>query len=174
MSLYLALVRWCFCCCSYLATGSCSSNIHAPWKNLMLATGRRGCMPAVSLSADSTALRLDSLTPYPPMSTEISLRPGRCSMPAGAAPYLSHPFALKHSSSLSSLGIAPASKVRHDILPKTIVKCFRTGNDPLPPETMILFSGALRMFRTRWIREGRCESIPTSSSNTSLTARCRS
>ncbi|KAG2630934.1 hypothetical protein PVAP13_3KG560501 [Panicum virgatum] len=53
-----------------------------------------------------------STPPPPQMSTEISLRPGRWSMPVGAAPYLSHPFALKPSLSLSSLGIAPASKVR--------------------------------------------------------------
>uniref|UniRef100_A0A0A9T0Z0 Uncharacterized protein n=1 Tax=Arundo donax TaxID=35708 RepID=A0A0A9T0Z0_ARUDO len=49
---------------------------------------------------------------------------------------------------------------------------FKTGN-PLP-QMMILSLGVPRMCKSRWIREGNCASIRTSSSNTSLTLRLKS
>uniref|UniRef100_A0A0A8XZ32 Uncharacterized protein n=1 Tax=Arundo donax TaxID=35708 RepID=A0A0A8XZ32_ARUDO len=134
------------------------------WVHVNGVPQRGFCSPSVGLFA--------SLARSAPMSTEISLSPDRCSMPAGAAPCLSHPCALQPSFSLSSLTIAPASKVRYDILKKKTLKCFRTGN-PLP-RMMILSLGAPRMCNERRIREGNCASIPTSSSNTSLTVSSRS
>uniref|UniRef100_A0A8R7UMW5 Uncharacterized protein n=1 Tax=Triticum urartu TaxID=4572 RepID=A0A8R7UMW5_TRIUA len=141
-------------------------------RHLMLAAGQLGCMPMASLSTDCASLALDSSAPYPPMRTETSLRPDKCSTPPKAAPCCSHPRALNATSSLWSLGIAPAANVRYDVQRQVTSKCLRARN-PVP-QMVTLSLGVPKMYTFRWMRECNCAMIPTSSSNTSLTPSARS
>ncbi|BAT04293.1 Os08g0205175 [Oryza sativa Japonica Group] len=110
------------------------------------------------------------------MSTKMSWRLERCSMPTGAVS-MPNSQIQNRSTSLWSLGITPARKHSRECeatSPTHLNKrSSRAGNDPSPPPNMmvpLLFS--LR-FKSRKTREGSSPRILTSSVLASDTYRCR-
>ena len=103
--------------------------------SIIHVTSAQGTPPGHSTLhiADSAARISDSSAWAHPINTWNFLRLNKLWMPTGTVPYCSHFLGMKPMRIAWSLGIAPASKVRHGVLPWN-KKCLRTRN-PVPQMT---------------------------------------